>query len=453
MLLRDALAVKRGDIITIVGAGGKTTTMFRLARELTEDGWRVVTTTTTLIRPREGRRGERLIVESEQNRLLAQISGAMDEHRHVTVASQRLMKRGDRLPRLGGITPELVAAIGDLPAVDAVIVEGDGCRGRLLKAPADHEPVVPRDTTILVPMAGVDALGRPLTEQWVHRPERVARLAGVSLGDEITPQVVADTLADTRGGLKGVPEGARVVPLINKVEGHDRLAGARQIAERLLGSPVVDRVVLGAVLRPEPVVETWGRIAAVILAAGGSTRFGSDKLLALWGEGTIIEHVTDTVLASGADEVIVVQGHDADKTRAILGDRPVRTVINEQWAQGLSTSVRAGLNAVNASAHAALFVLADKPAVTTEDIAAVMTGYRTTLAPIVVPTYDGQPGNPVLFDRALFGELASIEGDEGGRQLRAAYADRVHHVAVASPGILLDIDTPADYERVAASYA
>ncbi len=450
MLLKDALAVKKGDIITLVGAGGKTTTMFRLARELAEDGWHVVMTTTTLIRPREGRRGELLIVEPDAGRLLNQISRAMDGHRCVTVAGERLMKHDNRLSRLGGIAPELVADILALAVVDAVIVEGDGCRGRPLKAPADHEPVVPLETTILVPMAGADALGRPLTEQWVHRPGRVAPLAGVGLGDEITPQVVANTLAHPQGGLKSAPRSARVVPLINKVEGHERLAGARQTAGQLLRAPDVERVVLGAVLQPDPVVEAWGRIAAVILAAGGSTRFGGQKLLEPWGEGTILEHVTNTVLASGVQEVIVVLGHEAERTRAILGDRPVRIVVNEQWSQGLSTSVRAGLDVVSPSVHAALFVLADQPALTPQDIAAVMAGYRATLSPIVAPTYDGRHGNPILFDRVLFAELAAVEGDEGGRRVIKAHNEKVHHVEAASPGVLLDVDTPDDYQHLAA---
>ncbi|MFQ6057848.1 MAG: molybdenum cofactor cytidylyltransferase [Anaerolineae bacterium] len=453
MHLSKALNVEKGDVITLVGAGGKTTAMYRLAQELAGAGWRVVTTTTTLIRPPTPAQSEHVILNPDPAALLRQLQGALEKHHCVTVATGRI---ADEKGKLRGLPPDLVARVAALPGVDAVIVEGDGARGRSLKVPAPHEPVVPRATTILVPLAAADALGQPLSQETVHRPERVAALARIAPGDEITPQVVAAVLAHPQGGLKGAPPGARVVPLLNKVEGGEALApwnkdnstglaGAREAARLLLDTPAIERVLLAAVAGDDPVQEVWGRVAAVVLAAGASQRFGQPKQLLPWGEKTMLEHVVDVLLASPVHEVIVVLGAQAEAVGAALGERPVRIVVNERWDGGLSTSVRAGLGEVGPNAMAALFVLADQPGLTPDLVERLVERHRRTLGPIVAPVYKGRRGNPVLFDRALFPELAALQGDVGGRALIEKYPQRVERVEVESEAILLDVDTPEDY--------
>ncbi|MBC8248398.1 MAG: TIGR01457 family HAD-type hydrolase, partial [Anaerolineales bacterium] len=126
--------------------------------------------------------------------------------------------------------------------------------------------------------------------------------------------------------------------------------------------------------------------------------------------------------------------------------RPVQVVVNEKWKSGLSSSVRAGLAAVKPEVGAALFVLADQPGVTAEVIAKLVERYRETRASIVVPTYRGRRGNPVLFDRALFAELMKVKGDQGGRQLIAEHGDQVEEIEVQTEAIFTDIDTPDDYQ-------
>ena len=130
---------------------------------------------------------------------------------------------------------------------------------RPFKAPAAHEPVIPVETTLVVPVVGADVFGRPLDAEHVHRPELVSALSGAPLGAPITPEIVAAVLAHPDGGRKNVPAGARVVVLINKVETLPDRKPARDTAERLLREPAVEAVVLAAAREDDPVLEVCSR--------------------------------------------------------------------------------------------------------------------------------------------------------------------------------------------------
>ena len=187
-------------------------------------------------------------------------------------------------------------------------------------------------------------------------------------------------------------------------------------------------------------------VAAIVLAAGESRRFGQPKQLLPVGNKTMIQHVVDVVLDSPLDQVIVVLGCRAAEIGASIARRPVQVVVNQEWRAGLSSSVRAGLAAVKPEVDAALFVLADQPGVATEVIAKLVERYRQTRAPIVVPTHRGQRGNPVLFARSLFAELMRVKGDQGGRQLIAEHEDELEEIEVETEAIFTDIDTAEDYQ-------
>lgn len=188
-------------------------------------------------------------------------------------------------------------------------------------------------------------------------------------------------------------------------------------------------------------------MGAVVLAAGGSTRFGTLKQLLRWGEGTMLSQVVDTALASSVRPVVVVLGNQSEQCRAALGRRPVTIVVNEQWEQGQSTSVRAGLTSLPADVAAALFLLADQPAITAATLDALIERYGATRAPVIWPELAGRRGNPVLFDRALFPELMRLTGDVGGRCVLESHAAQAERVSVPDRGILYDVDTPDDYRR------
>ncbi|MCS7259310.1 MAG: molybdenum cofactor cytidylyltransferase [Anaerolineae bacterium] len=194
------------------------------------------------------------------------------------------------------------------------------------------------------------------------------------------------------------------------------------------------------------------RVAAVVLAAGGAKRFGRLKQLLPWQGGTLLTQVVDTALASSARPVVVVVGAQAEDCRAALRGRPVQVVVNPEWAQGQSTSVQAGLAALPPDIDAALFLLADQPAVQSSTLEQLIACYDATRAPLVWPEWNGRRGNPVLFDRRLFPELMALRGDVGARLVLQAHAAEAERVPVSDAGILLDIDTPNDYEKLASRH-
>jgi molybdenum cofactor cytidylyltransferase len=416
--------------------------MFRLARELMDLNLRVVTTTTTRIFVSQMDAAPRALIAEDANETLKQLPDALYEHGHVLV-----VRRTDRATNKAfGIEPELADRIAGIEAVDALIVEADGARMRPLKAPAGHEPVIPDCATLVVPMAGVEAIGQPLDEVVVHRPERVAALTTAKPGECITPGMVAKVLAHPHGGRQHVPQGARFIPLLNKVDTRERLVTARHVVRDLVRQSHVDSVALGATGgADDPVCEVWGRVAAVVLAAGAATRFGQPKLLMPWAKTTMLGEVLDRALTSrGVTEVVVVVGCESERVAEAVGDRPVRFVANEEWTEGQASSLRAGLADLSPEVSAVLFLLGDQPGVEPAVIEALVVRHRQTLAPIVVPSYCGKRGNPVLFDRALFRELSQLSGDTGGRALLQRFESTLERVAFSVPPPF-DVDTPEEY--------
>jgi molybdenum cofactor cytidylyltransferase len=431
--LQSSLRLERGAVVSFVGGGGKTSAMFRLAGELKRDGWRIVTTTTTHLAESQRAFAPSVLRLTE----LSCLRERLDEFGHCLVVGPP-----DNKGRVHGVPPAMIADLHARPDVDAVLVEADGSRGRPFKAPADHEPVVPPVTTHLIPVVGMDVIGCPLDDGSVHRPEQAAVLAAASAGGPVTVEIVARVLVHPEGGAKCMPPDAELLPLLNKVECDDGLRNARILAERLLQAAIVRRVLIGSMQSAAPVVETCGRTAGIVLAAGLATRFGSTKQLLPWKDTTLVAWVARVALDAGLHRVVVVTGHDAERVGAAVAGLPVRVVVNPEFTNGQSTSMKCGLGSLPAGMDAAVFLLADQPGVTPEVVRALAQRHRETQAPIVLPAYHGRRGNPVLFDRATFGELERIEGDVGGRALLKKYSDSIEQVAVEESGILEDIDMP-----------
>jgi molybdenum cofactor cytidylyltransferase len=188
-------------------------------------------------------------------------------------------------------------------------------------------------------------------------------------------------------------------------------------------------------------------ITAVVLAAGAASRFGSQKLLAPFHGVALVRHTVQNVLASQVTETVVVLGRDGDKVRDALAALPLRFVTNPDFRSGLSTSLRAGLNAVEASAEAAIIALGDQPGVSADIINQLIEEGRRSGQPIVVPDYAGTRGNPVMFDASVFEELQMIEGDQGARAVIARDPTRVATVSFPFE-MPADVDTLEDYARL-----
>lgn len=188
------------------------------------------------------------------------------------------------------------------------------------------------------------------------------------------------------------------------------------------------------------------RVAALVLAAGRSVRMGSlNKLLLDYRGCPLVRGVVESVLAARVASVTVVTGHQGDRVADVLAGLPVRRVHNPEYAEGLSTSLKAGLAAVAGQCDAVLVCLGDMPEIRAEHIDRLIDAFDPAAGrAICVPVHAGRRGNPVLWAAEFIPAMGRITGDRGARALLAEFAGRMHEVAMTDPAVLFDIDRPAD---------
>jgi molybdenum cofactor cytidylyltransferase len=187
-------------------------------------------------------------------------------------------------------------------------------------------------------------------------------------------------------------------------------------------------------------------IAVIVLAAGASTRMGRQKLTLPLADGRpLLRAAVEQVLAADLDDVVVVLGREDEAVASALRGLPIRTVVNPRYAEGQSTSLQAGLDALAQGTEAAVVALGDQPLPDPRLLRQLVEAFRASGRPIVAPVYRDGRGNPVLFASSVFDELRRVEGDRGGRPVIARDPERVAEVPVDAP-MPADIDTPEDYE-------
>jgi molybdenum cofactor cytidylyltransferase len=189
-------------------------------------------------------------------------------------------------------------------------------------------------------------------------------------------------------------------------------------------------------------------VSAIVLAAGGGSRFGGGKLLARLGGQPILEAVLDNLRDAPVDEVIVVVGADSKRLREVCARYDVRTVDNEEWERGQSTSVLAGLRACDAKTRAAVVLLGDQPLIGTGAVERLLAAFAEG-ARVAVATYGGKRRNPVLFSREVWPLLeAGLTGDEGARSVLRRHPELVVEVPCEGVGDPSDVDTREDLRRL-----
>lgn len=453
MRLLTALRVEPSDVVAFTGGGGKTTAMFRLAEEIVQAGGQVVTTTTTRIFAAQiGLAPDHVVAHglpAADPAALDAVAAVLAASRHVLVTAP-IEAGSEKAP---GVHPAWIAAFRALPGRPAVLIEADGSRMRPFKAPAEHEPVIPPETGLVVPVLGAEVIGARLDPALVHRPERVGGLSGIPLGDTLTPAAVARVVVHPEGGLKGVPDAARVMVLINKVEDEARRTAACETAALLLAHDRIQGIVLGAVRRDPPALETFGRVAAVVLAAGRSTRMGQTKQLLPWGETTVVGEVVRRMQGCAVSQIVVVTGDAADKVAqavraaALPSGAPVSLTHHPGFAASeMAWSLSAGLRALPLNCLAALVALADQPRLSPAVVAQLLARWRETQALAVAPYYNGQRGHPLLFDRRAWPQLLALPAAANPRAALEALPPP-ERVAVDDASVLHDMDTPEAYAQ------
>ena len=448
MKFSKALRPSSLSTIAFVGAGGKSTALFQLARELPPP---IILSATTHL-------GLWQISQADHHYVLQ----TKEEIQKITTSGVILVTGRIEGDRTKGLREDAIYWLREYCKSSSIplLIEADGSRQKPLKAPDEHEPPIPQFVEQVVQVAGLSGLGKPLAEEFVHRPEIFARLSGLQLGENITPAALIHILTHPEGGLKNIPKDAYRVALLNQADTPELQAQADSIAKALL--PTYHSVLIAS-LQEETIHAVREPIAGIILAAGKAQRYGQPKQLLDWRGEPFIRSVAKTALAAGLAPVIVVTGAYADQVEAALKDLPVQIAHNKAWQSGQASSIRAGLGPhppprgtlpknqglwgrAGEAAGGAIFLLADQPQVTVNILHALMEEHAATLAPIIAPMVIDQRANPVLFDRVAFPDLMKLEGDVGGRAIFSKY--HVTYLPWHDDVLLLDVDTPDHYQRL-----
>lgn len=443
MNLTQALDLQPGDVVSFVGAGGKTSAMIRLAGELAGQGWRVISTTTTRIAQDELRLAPQQVGFGHGMQLPDTLPEQVEQHRHIFVFS-KIEADG----KVRGVRPAwLDSHLARATYLDALLVEADGSRRLPMKAPLPHEPAIPVSSTVVVPVVGLDALDLPLDEKHIYGADVIHNATGHQMGRPVTTRLVAAVLISPQLGLKNVPRQARVALLLNQVT-PNLLPQAHEIAAFALTDQNIERVLIGAVQEPEPIREIKRRVGAVVLAAGGSRRMGQPKLLLPWNSSSIIRSVCERIVSCGLHEIVVVAGEQMEAIQQQLTDLPVRVIYNPDHAEGeMLSSLRLGLQSIWHSSSACMVVLGDQPEVERDVFSLIMNAYSKGLGRIIIPTYQGRRGHPVLIDNTFWQSLFDLPSDKAPRDMLSAHEQHIYQMVVDTETVLSDIDTPEDYQR------
>ena len=433
--LAQALRVDSSPCIAFIGAGGKTTAMFQLAREL--PGPVIVTATSHL---------GTWQTELADTHLIAETPASLEElaHRWKGVILVTGEIDGERTKPIHN---EMLNWLQQFCGYHSIplLIEADGSRQKPLKAWAEHEPPIPSFVESVVQVVGLTGLGKPLLDEYVHRAGIFSKLSGTNTGERITRDSLVRVLTHPQGGLKNIPVTARKIVLLNQADTHELQSLAQGLAQSLLAS--YDSAIIAS-LQQARVFAVKESMAGIILAAGESSRYGQPKQLLDWKGDPFIRAVAKTALQAGLAPVVVVTGANAEQVEHAVRDLNVITIKNDQWTSGQASSIKAGVRSIISTSRAggAIFLLTDQPQLTTSVLRALVEKHAEGLYPVVAPMVMDRRANPVLFDRATFADLLTLEGDVGGRAI--FHKHRVEYLPWHDDRLLLDVDTPEMYQRL-----
>lgn len=348
------------------------------------------------------------------------------------------------------------------------LCEADGAKMKPLKAYADHEPVIPTSTDLVLILFGLTGLGRPLTEDIVHRSEIFSQWTGLGLNETIEFEHLCRTL-DSGAYLKDIPPTARVAAVFNQANTMPQKTDWTRLAKRAMQQTRLDAVFFTSMENGEKgSIDTFShrthyglarletkapQFSAIVMAAGLSERMGENKLLLPLGKKTVLAHTLHNVAQSGVRELIVVSGYEHEKVEAVCleaarkfpPDLEMKLVYNPDFASGQGTSVARASSKLSAVSVAAFYIPGDQPFVSPILMRQMMETHAD--GRISQAVHKGKSGSPVLFDRRFFSELNELTGEPGGRQVIRRHPEAVEQTSFDLALSFLDLDDPSAYAK------
>ena len=411
MKLRQAFSLVRGDVVAFTGAGGKTSLLVGLGYELAEAGWRVLATTATA---------------HPENQLdffpcampvtapAPAISAALSEHQFVMLYDN--IRRG----RVYGPALETMPKLLDTIDSDVLLVEADKAKGLPFKAPREDEPRIPLETSLVVPVASLSVLGKPLNSQHIYNPQSMMDKYGFAADSPVKSPWLAQVLRDEELGMKGVPAGARVVAFLNQTPARGWLRGrARIIARLAMQSERIEAVAVGSARAAEPVYEVQRRVGVIVLAGGGKAP-------------SIIARIAEQFIRSRMKPICVVAGGGKGIRAAV---EPLGVQVIDQ-AGALLPSLQAGLRAMPENTAAALVTPGSQPRIQPRVIYHLRAAYARGEGSWLMPGYRGQRGFPMLIGRRWWQDILNLPPTATLGDVIRAHQDKIAEVPVDTDSVL-----------------
>ncbi|HEX7557260.1 MAG TPA: selenium cofactor biosynthesis protein YqeC [Leptolinea sp.] len=442
MKLIDALRVDNSSKISLVGSGGKTSALVRLGLEWQPKALVAVT----------AHIGIDQIGDFENHIIWSQDNSIIPNFNKTTIVTG---ENGEE-NMLRGVDPsqwvflQQIARENDVP----LFMESDGSKTRPLKAPASHEPAIPQWVNHVVVSIGLSVAGKPLNQDYVHRPEIFSSLTGLELNKPVNLQAIVKMLINPQGGLKNIPHNARKSVLLNQADKLAEKSNLPHIEKQLL--EYFDAIITASLQNADKpldenkcqkeVIKATEQIASIILAAGNSHRMGQPKALLNWKGIPFVRACALQAITAGLKPIHIIAGQEFEIIREIVKDLPVQVIQNLDWNDGQSSSVRLGIKSLPKKIGGAIFQLVDQPQIPVTLMRKLIDEHSMTLAPIILPESGGRRANPVLFDRKSFDALSQLQGDIGGKMVFSQFP--IRSIPWYDESILMDVDTPEDYRRL-----
>lgn len=456
MKLRQAFEISRGEVVSFVGAGGKTSLLVGLGYELAEEGWRVLATTSTTLRDDQIGLFPRAMRYDADAR---SISAALNEDRFVLLYDE--IRNGRVFGPDLAWTPHLLDSVDS----DALLVEADEAAGMPFKAPLPSQPRIPPETSLVVPVASLAALGKPLDDESVYNPQSMVDRYGFVENSPVKSPWLAQVLRDDELGLKDVPPKARVIIFLNRTPERGYLRGrARLIARLSLQNARIQAVALGSVRALEPVHEMQRSVGAIVLAVDDGRSIGSPRMLnAIDGGKTVVGRVSELLMRSRIDHIRVVaavHAHDVRAALKALGLKIVRCRSGQSCKQSDNgagvvetenrahahplelpnlrgeqlTALKAGLKDLPDHVAATLVMPGDQSRLGPKVIYQMLSAYARGTSELLISRYGRRHDFPILITRRFWSEIDFMPRNGNLSELYQSYPDSLGFVDLEGDG-------------------
>ncbi len=428
MNLSEALALARGDVVAFIGAGGKTSLMVNLGYELAEAGWRVLATTTTQLAAEQMSLFPRVMSSTADANAISQ---ALSEDHFV------FLHDGMRHGRVFGPPRDWTRDLLDSVDSDVLLVEADDAAGLPFKAPRADEPRIPPETTLVVSVASLSALGVPLDAEHIYNPEAMVERFGFVENSPVKSPWLAQVLRDDALGLQGVPDSARVMIFLNRTPERGYVRGrARLIARLSLQSERISAVALGSIRGAEPVSEVQRPLGALVFAGLlGPAGDGQLPQRSIDGGGQIVSRNVEQLMRSRIDHIRVVTGAGAPTIRAAVKRLGIRTAHNRGFRTGgVISALKTGLRALPEHVAAFMLVPGASAGLTAKLIYLIRNAYARGAGDFIVPRAGNQSVGPVLISRPILSEIVKLPRKTDWHDIIDHFAPRITFLDIAADG-------------------